>query len=238
MNGETLILADPAAVAEATARRLVDLMAATDGRFSLALSGGSTPQRLYRLLASAEWRGQIDWHRLHLFLADERFLPLDHADSNFHMLTETLLDPLAAAGVAIPAANLHPMPTDGSVEDSARRYEAELRQFFGAAPPRFDLIILGMGPDGHTASLFPGHVHAAGPWVLPVHDSPKPPPTRLSLSLQLINHARQVWFLVTGQDKAAALSALRSDSEPVLPAGTVRPEPGELLWLVDQAAWA
>ncbi len=186
MNGEILVLTDPAAVAEEAARRFVALLAELPGkRFSLALSGGSTPQRLYRLLSSPDWRGQIDWHRVHIFLADERFLPLDHPDSNYRMVRETLVDPL---GPALPSANLHPMPTDGTVEASADRYTAELRQFFGDAPPRFDLIVLGMGPDGHTASLFPAHTHTeASPerdrrnrWVLPVQNSPKPPPTRLS----------------------------------------------------------
>jgi 6-phosphogluconolactonase len=146
-----------------------------------------------------------------------------------------LVDPL---GAALPAANLHPMPTDGAVEASAEHYEAELRAFFGEAPARFDLIVLGMGPDGHTASLFPGHVHPHNRRVLPVHNSPKPPPTRLSLSLELINQARHVVFLITGADKAEALASLRRRDEPVLPAGTVDLDDGELLWLVDEAAWS
>ena len=235
MNGQTLVFDGPCAVAEASARRLLSIMAERPGRqFSLALSGGSTPQRLYRLLTEAPWREQIDWGNLHLFLADERFLPLDHPDSNYHMLRQTLIDPLNGM---IPAANLHPMTTDGTVEASASRYQAELEQYFGAALPRFDLIILGMGPDGHTASLFPGHSHPAGPWVLPVYDSPKPPPTRLSLSLGVINQARHVLFLVTGTDKAKALSALRDPCAAPLPAGTVELIDGELIWLVDEAAW-
>lgn len=234
MHGEVLVFPDPAAVAEAAARRLVDYMAELPGeKFSLALSGGTTPQRLHRLLSGPDWRGLIDWRRVHIFLADERFLPLDHADSNFRMVMETLVDPLEGL---LPEANLHPMPTEGVAEACARRYESELREFFGDAPPRFDLIVLGMGPDGHTASLFPGHIHSQGPWVLPVHDSPKPPPTRLSLSFDLINRARHALFLVTGADKAEALASIRA-SEPVLPAGTVRLEAGGLVWLVDEAAW-
>ena len=233
MNGQTFIFADPDGVAEESARRLVRLMAESTGeRFSLALSGGSTPQRFYRLLTTPHWRGQIDWGRLHIFLADERFLALDHPDSNFRMLSETLIDP-----VKLPKSNIHPMPTDGTVEECAVRYETELKKFFGNHAPRFDLIVLGMGPDGHTASLFPGHIHPLGPWVLPVHHSPKPPPTRLSLSLDVINQAHQVLFLVTGQDKAAALVTLRKDSLPTLPAGTVQLNEGELVWLVDEAAW-
>ena len=240
MNGQTLVFKDPTAVAEESARRFVSLMAEHPGkRFSVALSGGSTPQRFYRLLSAPPWRDQIDWKHLHIFLADERFLPLDHPDSNFRMIRETLVDPLALgdSGINLPAANLHPMPTDGTVESSALRYEAELKQHFGGNPPSFDLIVLGMGPDGHTASLFPGHSHPKGPWVLPVHDSPKPPPTRLSLSLEVINQARHVFFLVTGQDKAEALSSIRKADTETLPAGTVELTAGELLWLVDKPAW-
>ena len=148
------------------------------------------------------------------------------------MVRETLLD-----HVPLPAANIHPMPVDGTVEDSAMRYAAELRGFFGDASPRFDLIVLGMGPDGHTASLFPGHVHPNGPWVLPVHGSPKPPLTRLTLSLEIINQARHVLFLVTGQDKAQAVASLRTSGEPVLPAGRVKLDEGQLVWLMDKTAW-
>jgi len=253
MNGQTFVFADPDGVAEESARRLVRMMAESTGeKFSLALSGGSTPQRFYRLLTTPPWRGQIDWSRLHIFLADERFLPLDHPDSNFRMVSETLINPINNPIVSkpplnplsqkvepekLPKTNLHPMSTDGSVEECALHYEAELKNFFGNQPPSFDLIVLGMGPDGHTASLFPGHSHPKGPWVLPVHDSPKPPPTRLSLSLDVINQAHQVLFLVTGQDKAAALATLRNDSAPTLPAGTIELDKGELVWLVDEAAW-
>ena len=256
MNGQTFIFADPDGVAEESARRLVRLMAESTGeRFSLALSGGSTPQRFYRLLTTPHWRGQIDWGRLHIFLADERFLALDHPDSNFRMLSETLIDPInhstaststlpldggrqgGGALIKLPKSNIHPMPTDGTVEECAVRYETELKKFFEGHTPRFDLIVLGMGPDGHTASLFPGHIHPLGPWVLPVHHSPKPPPTRLSLSLDVINQAHLVLFLVTGPDKAAALATLHNDSVPTLPAGTVQLDEGELVWLVDEAAW-
>ncbi len=240
MNGQTLVFRDPAAVAEESARRFISLMAVHPGkRFSVALSGGSTPQRFYRLLTTGFWRDQIDWKHLHIFLADERFLPLDHPDSNFRMIRETLIDPLALGdgGINLPAANLHPMPTDGTVESSALRYEAELKHYFGGNPPCFDLIVLGMGPDGHTASLFPGHSHPDGPWVLPVHGSPKPPPTRLSLSLEVINQARHVFFLVTSLDKAEALSSIRQADTETLPAGTVELKAGELLWLVDEPAW-
>ena len=178
MNGQIQVFADPADVAEAAARLFVNIIAQQGGKqFSLVLSGGSTPQRFYHLLTTSPWREQIDWGNLHLFLADERFLPLDHPDSNFHMIRETLIDPLALSGggVEFPIGNIHPMPTDGTVEESAIRYESELRQYFGDDPPRFDLMVLGMGPDGHTASLFPNHTHPVAPWVLPIHHSPNSP---------------------------------------------------------------
>lgn len=255
MNAIFEVYDDPQAVAEEAARRIVAMTVERPGeRFSLALSGGTTPQRLHRLLSASPWKERIDWKRLHVFLADERFLPLDHPDSNFRMIRETLLDPLespdlpedagrAKPGVPIgtttlPAENLHPMPTDGEVEDCADRYEAELRAYFGDAPPRFDCILLGMGPDGHTASIFPGHVHPGNRWVLPIHGSPKPPPTRISLSLELINQARHVLFLVTGADKAEALASIRDKREPLLPAGHVDLADGQLVWLLDKAASA
>jgi 6-phosphogluconolactonase len=235
MNGEILVFPDAAAVAEAAAQRFVSLLAkCPHERFSVALSGGSTPQRFHRLLSSSTWRGHIDWSRVHVFLADERFLPWNHADSNFRMIRETLVEPLQGL---LPEGNLHPMPTHDTVETSAGRYEAELRHFFGDTVPRFDLIILGMGPDGHTTSLFPGHTHPEGRWVLPIHNSPKPPPTRLSLSLEVINHAHHALFLVTGADKADTLTALRQADQPILPAGAVSLAEGRLVWLVDEAAW-
>ncbi|MDD5037375.1 MAG: 6-phosphogluconolactonase [Methylococcaceae bacterium] len=233
MNGEIRVLSDPVAVAEEATHRCLAMMAKRPGkRFSLALSGGSTPQRFYRRLSEPSWHDRIDWNLLHIFLVDERFLPLDHADSNFRMIRETLL-----AHVPIPPSNIHPMPTDGTPEDCAQRYERELRMFFGDGPARFDLVLLGMGADGHTASSFPGHVHSDERWVFPVHDSPKPPSVRLSLGFELINQAHHVLFLVTGQDKAEALDHLRQSRQPLLPAGRVKLGQGELAWLVDEAAW-
>lgn len=232
MQNDIETFATPEAVAEAAAGRLVAAMAETPGpKFGLALSGGSTPQKLYRLLSDPPWRERIDWNRLHLFIADERFVPWDHPDSNFRMIRETL-----AERAPIPAENLHPMPVEGTPEACAQAYEAELRQFFGDAPPRFDLILLGMGPDGHTASLFPGHEHPDEPWTVPVYDSPKPPPVRLSLNLPLIDRAKRIWFIVTGADKGAALAQALNPGETPLPAGKVKASEGELAWLLDEAA--
>jgi 6-phosphogluconolactonase len=233
MQGKIEVFASPEAVAEEAARRLLETMAETPGkRFSLALSGGGTPQKLYLLLSESPWRERVDWSALHIFLADERFVPWDHPDSNWRMIRETLLD-----RAPIPSANAHPMPVSGTPEECARIYEEELRTFFGDAQPRFDLILLGMGPDGHTASLFPGHVHPEEPWVVAVHESPKPPPVRLSLNLPLINQANRVWFIVTGQDKGEALAQALNAEDTPLPAGKARLSGGRLTWLLDEQAW-
>lgn len=226
-----IILADPDAVAQAAAEHAVALFSRLPGRISLALSGGSTPQRFYRLLADEPYRSRIPWDRLHLFLVDERHVPHAHPDSNYGMIASALLD-----RVPIPAANRHPMPTDGDPEDCARRYRAELAAFFGGTE-RFDLVVLGMGPDGHTASLFPGRAPSTLHSVEAVYDSPKPPPTRLTLTLPVLNRAVEVLFLVTGADKAPALArALKEGIEGELPAGWVTPSERAPAWLVDRAA--
>lgn len=237
MTNETLVLPDAEAVAAEAAERFASLVAARSGaRFSVALSGGSTPQRFHRLLTQAPWKDRIDWSSVHVFLADERHVPHDHPDSNFRMARETLLD-----HVPIPPSNIHPMPTFGAKpEGDARAYSDELSTYFGTAEPAFDLIILGMGPDGHTASLFPGHRWPAGETVIAVENSPKPPLQRISLSLDFINGARHVLFLVTGADKAEAVQRIFSEGqgEDALPAARVRPRSGALVWLLDQAAGA
>jgi 6-phosphogluconolactonase len=227
-----IVYPNPEAVALEAARRFVETFTNCNApRFSLALSGGSTPQRFYRLLGESPWREQIDWSRVHVFLADERCVALDHADSNYRMIGETLLDQ-----VPIPAANRFPVPVLETPEACAAAYDAQLREFFGAEPARFDCIVLGMGPDGHTASLFPGREWHSTDWVLAVRDSPKPPPFRVSLSLDLINAAQSLMFLVTGADKALAVADIFQEGGSSLPAAQVRPSQGNLLWLLDQAA--
>lgn len=227
-----VVLADPDAVAQAAADRTAELFSQLPGRISLALSGGSTPQRYYRLLAEEPYRSRIPWDRLHVFLVDERHVPLDHPDSNFGMIRQALLD-----RVPVPATNLHPMPTDGGPEECAARYRDELAAYFGGDPERFDLAVLGMGPDGHTASLFPGHAVEAAASVAAIYDSPKPPPTRLTLTLPVLNRAAQVLFLVTGADKRAAVAqVLREGTAGHLPAGWVMPSGIAPAWLVDRAA--
>lgn len=198
--------------------------------FSLVLSGGNTPRALYRLLAT-EYRQRIDWSRVHLFWGDERYVPHDHPASNFRMARETLIAPLN-----IPPENIHPMPTNASSpDDAARLYEQELRTFFGGIP-RFDLVLLGIGADGHTASLFAGTsaLKEQERWVA-VGEAPVEPRVRLTLTLPVLNAARTVYFLVTGADKAEAARRVLLENAP-LPAALVLPEQGELVWWLDKEA--
>jgi 6-phosphogluconolactonase len=241
-RGEVIILPDPGALADEAARRFAGLAhAAIDrqGRFSVALSGGSTPRALHQRLAQPPLSGSIDWERVFVFWGDERFVPPDHEESCFRMARETLLD-----HVPIPAANIFPVPTvGGTPERAAAAYAETLVAQFGADTPRLDLILLGMGPDGHTASLFPGHPEPSAPGdalVIAVHDSPKPPPTRISFTYRLINAAENVIFLVAGADKAPRLRDVLRGPRNIaqLPAQGVRPAQGALVWLMDRAAAA
>jgi len=203
-------------------------------RATIALSGGSTPRRLYTLLGEAPWRDRIDRPRLHVFIVDERFVPPDHEDSNQRLMRETLLSfsPLAEA-------NFHPIPyIEGNPDEAARLYETDLRRHFGDQdPPRFDVILLGMGPDGHTASLFPGTdaAQVVDRLVIPTVN-PAGGSQRISLTLPVLNAAALDVFLVAGQDKAETLRAVINERRRDLPAALVEPTDGELIWLVDQAA--
>lgn len=211
------------------------------GRCTLVLSGGSTPRRLYELLAAPPQRDQIDWTRVELFWGDERTVPPDHKDSNFRMVNEALLQPLS-----IPAARIHRMPAERADRDrAAADYREEIARVFdlpaGGAPPTFDLVLLGLGPDGHTASLFP-HTAAlkeARRWVVPNH-VPQLGTDRLTMTPVILNRATCIMFLVAGADKAAALAEVLegpTDTER-LPAQLIRPETGRLVWLIDGAAAA
>jgi len=208
----------------ALARRRV----AACGRFTVALAGGTTPAAFYRLLARA-YRDRIPWEAVWVFFGDERFVPPDHRDSNYRLVRETLLD-----HVPIPGANVHPMPTMGlDPETAARRYEALLLTRFDG-PPALDWVLLGVGEDGHTASLFPGFEPPPEAWVAAVFDAPKPPPRRLTLTYKTFNHAGQVAFLVTGLKKATAVARVFSHSSRS-PARRIQPRE-ELTWYLDQAA--
>jgi 6-phosphogluconolactonase len=238
-RGELIILPDPTALAEEAARRFVALAQAAvadHGRFTVALSGGSTPRAMYQRLGQPPLSESVDWANVHVFWGDERMVPPDDIESSYRMARETLL-----AHVPIPAANIYPVPTvGGTPEAAASAYAETITAIFGTDSPRFDLILLGIGPDGHTASLFPGQPETVRPsaaLVVAVHNAPKPPPARVSFSYRLINAAANVLFVVSGADKAIALrEVLRGPIDVArLPAQGVRPNQGTIVWLVDAA---
>lgn len=239
-NRQILVLPNPEQLAAEAAHRFVNLVAhavAVHGRFSAALSGGGTPQAMYRLLTQSPYKEQVNWDKVHLFWGDERFVPPDDPDSLQRMARETLLH-----NVPIPTANIYPMPTVGLLPDAAaRQYAQTIRTFFAPGPPRFDLILLGIGPDGHTASLFPDQpatVTDQEQLVTAVFHAPKPPPTRLTLTYQAINQAAHIIFLAAGSSKAAITARLFDPKgDPArYPAQKIRPENGRLLWLLDKEA--
>jgi 6-phosphogluconolactonase len=206
------------------------------GRFDWVLAGGKTPEELYTLLASRDYRSRVDWSRVHFYWGDERCVPPDHADSNYRMARASLLEPLQP-----PPQNVHRMQGELEPALAAERYEAELRACLDPPEgsfPAFDLILLGMGADGHTASLFPGSPGLAETrrWVVanPVEALAT---TRLTLTLPVLNAAASVLFLVAGADKAERLKeVLSGTSNPVLPSQRVRPRGAEPHWFVDGAA--
>ncbi len=204
--------------------------------FTLALSGGSTPKKLYGLLAQEPYKDQIDWTKVEIFWADERCVPPDDAESNYHLARTVMLDRLP-----IPASQIHRAPADEDDREAASdRYAETIRRVIPSqGVPRFDLIQLGMGPEAHTASLFPhqASLHEEVRLVIPV-TVPKPPPPRLTLTPPLLNAARHILFLVTGAEKAEALQAvLEGPYQPdEYPAQIVRPTDGEVTWMLDTAA--
>ena len=233
------VLPDPAALAEAAARQIVEAaQEAMDARglFSLALSGGSTPRDLHLKLANPPFRDEIRWERVHVFFGDERCVPPDDPQSNYRMAEETLL-----SRVPIPREQVHRMRGELPPEEAAQAYEQELRDFFKSDPPRLDVILLGMGDNGHTASLFPGltAVHEQQRWVIAEYVA-EVGMWRITLTPVVINLARRVIFLVAGAAKASMLKrVLQGPFIPdALPAQIVRPSPGEAEWLVDSAAAA
>jgi len=217
--------------------RLAGEAASVRGRFTVALSGGSTPKGVYALLAEGEIHKQIPWPKVHLFWGDERCVPPTHPESNYRMAEETLL-----SRVPIPAQNIHRIPAEKAPAQAADAYEQVLQEFFALpqdTPPRFDLVFLGMGPDGHTASLFPGTTGLREDKRLVIaHYVEKLGAWRVTLTSPVLNQAAHVVFLVCGADKAETLrQVLEGSYEPErLPAQLIRPVHGTLLWLVDQAA--
>lgn len=207
------------------------------GVFTVALSGGSTPRAMYELLGG-EYASRLPFPRIHFFWGDERFVPADHADSNYRAAREAML-----SRVDIPPANIHRVDTDAAdAQQAAAQYEKSLRDYFRLSSgelPRFDLMLLGMGPDGHTASLFPGtsapketEKLAVDVWVEKMHSH------RITLTPPVFNHAVNVIFLVAGADKTQTLRSVREGPyEPDrFPSQLIRPAYGRLLWMVDRAA--
>jgi 6-phosphogluconolactonase len=206
------------------------------GVFSVALAGGSTPKALYRLLASNEFRDKIDWSKVFFFFGDERNVLPDDADSNFRMADENLFKPLT-----IKAENIFRWQTElGEAEIIAENYEQTIRAFFNLAEnglPRFDLILLGMGADGHTASLFPfTEALRETEKIAAANFVEKLQTTRLTLTFPVVNNARNVIFLAAGEEKAETLKAvLEGEFAPEkLPSQNVRPKEGKLYWLIDK----
>ncbi|KAF7306706.1 6-phosphogluconolactonase [Mycena indigotica] len=208
------------------------------GRFTVALSGGSLPKMLSGLIGHPS----VKWDKWHVFYADERVVPLDDPDSNHLLCTDTLF-----SKVAIPPEQIHAIDTSllDDLEELADTYEKELIREFAqkdaARFPVFDLILLGMGPDGHTASLFPGHALLAEDdrWIAWLDDSPKPPPKRITFTYPVINHALRVAFVASGAGKVEMLRTVLDEPEKGLPSSRVKPvSPGQLYWFVDDAASA
>jgi 6-phosphogluconolactonase len=232
--GQLYTLPDPPALARHVAEWLTAAASAANGPFRISLSGGSTPKRLYSLLASSEFSSRFPWQRVEWYWGDERVVPYNHPESNYRMVREAMFDK-----VTVAPEKIHPIPTDGSPEDAARRYETTLQQAYGAAlldptRPLFDVTLLGLGADGHTASLLPEEpvLQERKRWVVVVsHGRPE---VRITTTYPVIESSRRVAFLVTGREKAAMLHAILGGGSEV-PAARVRPV-GELFWFVDQAA--
>ena len=228
LPGDVRVATDPIALAAIAAEWVADQCRA-DSAFRVAVSGGNTPRFLYEALASSTFRDGIDWTRWHVFFGDERAVPPDDAKSNYRLVADTLL-----SKVAVPAENIHRMEAEHPDLDAAAAAYSALLEAECGAPPRLDLVLLGLGPDGHTASLFPGTtaLHVEDAWATRGR-APDPPVDRLSLTLPAINAAARVAFLVTGAAKA---DALRGVIEGTVPAARVRPASGDLLWFLDAAA--
>jgi len=223
------------AAADLIAKRITDVLKTQD-RFTIALSGGSTPKALHELLAKAPYVEQIPWAQLHVFWGDERYVPIDDEQSNAGMAYDTLL-----GHVYTPEEQIHVWKTDLEPAEAAADYNQVLHDYFGETGPTFDLVLLGMGDDGHTLSLFPGTevVHENSAWTA-AYFLTKQDMYRLTLTAPIVNRAKCVLFLVAGPKKAAPLKeVLEGDYNPdVYPSQQIKPTDGELIWLVDEKAAA
>jgi 6-phosphogluconolactonase len=231
------VLQNKEAIAKFAVNTWIELSTASvaeKGIFTVALSGGRTPIDFYQRLAACPH--PLPWDRIHVFFADERFVPHDDKVSNYHMINEHLL-----GHIPIPKENIHPVLVDGVLlEESANNYEADIRTFFEIGKndiPVFDLIMLGIGANGHTASLFPGTalLQETKRLAIPVI-AESLPSERVSLSLVVINNAKNICFLVTSKSKAVVLKDIIENRDSTLPAALVKPTQGTVLFLIDQAA--
>ena len=235
-NRQVIAVSDSVALAKTAADRIMARIAANGGRVAMCLTGGSSPKQLYQLLATEAYRDRIPWDRVHWFIGDERFVPAGDPRNNMGVARQIFLDSFA------PAANIHPIPTDAANPDeAARRYEAELQSFYGGneldpAKPLFDVVLMGVGPDGHTASLFPGYpaIEETARWVVGVpqaHVEPFVP--RVTLTLPALASCREMLFEISGPEKRAILTRVLDGEN--LPANRAH-SAGETIWLVDKAA--
>ena len=232
------ILPDSAYVAQRAAELIVaqnQVALSQNNLFTIALSGGSTPKRLYELLGdpTKQFRSQLPWDRIHFFWSDERHVPPDNPDSNYRMVREALL-----AHVPVLPSNIHRIQSEKpDASQAADDYEKQLATFFNHELPRFDLVLLGLGTDGHTASLFPGsvaleetHRLVTAPWVEKLNTY------RITMTLPILNNASTIIFLVSGEDKAEILGDVLQGEPNHFPAQRIKPTSGTLTWLVDAPA--
>jgi 6-phosphogluconolactonase len=236
-NTEIHILNDVPELFQAAAAEFVTLASqfvATTGRFTVVLSGGSTPKGMYALLASGKFP-EIPWDKIYFFWGDERHVPPDHPESNYRMAKEVLL-----SKVPVPEGNIFRIASEKDAETAAREYENTLQSFFQLKPgefPRFDLLLLGMGPDGHAASLFPASKALQERTRLVVSNWVEKFKTdRITFTYPVLNNARNILFMAAGAEKALALQEVLTLKAAGPPAGRIHPENGKLVWLVDRAA--
>ncbi|MEP6643769.1 MAG: 6-phosphogluconolactonase [Acidobacteriaceae bacterium] len=235
---EIHVFHDQAALFQSTARIVSDIAnaaVAERGRFTFVLSGGSSPKGLFTLLAS-DASPSLPWEKTYFFWGDERHVPPDNADSNYRMARETLLSRISAREDQIFRVSSE----DASADNAARSYEEAIKAFFdlsGGKLPRFDLVLLGMGPDGHTASLFPNSRALQEAKRLVVANWVEKLKTdRITMTFPVLNNAASVIFLVTGAEKASVLKEVLEDSAREYPAQKIRPTAGKLLWMLDESA--
>jgi 6-phosphogluconolactonase len=234
-NRHVIAVADPAELAKVAAERVIARIAANASRAAICLTGGSSPQQLYQLLATDPYRSRIPWDRVHWFIGDDRFVAADDPLNNMAMARRLFLDACA------PADTVHPIPVDAAdPDDAARRYESELKSYYGfgqlnPARPLFDLVLMGVGPDGHIASLFPGYpaLDETERWVVSVPQANVEPfVPRVTLTLPVLASCHEMLFEVAGDDKRAILTRVFDGED--LPANRVCA--GETVWLADEAA--